>query len=89
MGYYRKRPVVIQAFRLGDEWPDWWHEAHIANNVTTHNNDGRLRGGPDYALIHTLEGVMRAEFGDWIILGVQGEIYSCKPDIFEKTYEPA
>lgn len=37
--------------------------------------------------IHTLEGVMRAELGDWIICGVKGELYPCKPDIFEATYE--
>ena len=39
--------------------------------------------------IPTLEGVMRASVGDWIIKGVNGEFYPCKPDIFEKTYEPA
>ena len=39
--------------------------------------------------IPTLEGVMHAEAGDWIITGVHGEQYPCKPDIFEKTYEPA
>lgn len=89
MGRFRKRPVVIEAFRLGDEWPDWWAEKHIANEVTTHNNDGRHRGGPDYAQIHTLEGVMRAEKGDWIIKGVRGELYPCKPDIFAEIYEPA
>lgn len=39
--------------------------------------------------IHTNEGVMRADVGDWIITGVEGERYPCKPSIFEKTYEPA
>lgn len=86
---FRKKPVVIEAFRLGEAWPDWWAEKHGRNEVTTHNEDGRWRGGPDYALIHTLEGVMRAERGDWIIRGVQGELYPCKPDIFAATYEPA
>ena len=38
--------------------------------------------------IETLEGVMHTEPGDWIITGVNGERYPCKPDIFEKTYEP-
>ena len=38
--------------------------------------------------INTLEGVMHANIGDWIITGVNGEQYPCKPDIFEKTYEP-
>ena len=84
---FRKKPVVIEAFQLGVKWPEWWHEKHITNEVTTHNADGRHRGGPDYALIHTLEGVMRAEKGDWIIRGVRGEIYPCKPDIFALTYE--
>lgn len=89
MAKYRKKPVVIEAFRLGDEWPDWWAERHIKNEVTTHNVDGRHRGGPDYALINTLEGQMRAEKGDWIIKGVKNEVYPCKPDIFAATYEPA
>lgn len=44
--------------------------------------------GPDLA-IQTLEGQMVARPGDWIIKGVKGEIYPCKPDIFEATYEPA
>ncbi|WP_204664866.1 hypothetical protein [Dyadobacter sandarakinus] len=43
----------------------------------------------DKILIPTLEGVMEASLGDWIIRGVNGEFYPCKPDIFEKTYEPA
>ncbi len=38
-------------------------------------------------IIHTLEGDMKANIGDWIIKGVNGELYPCKPDIFEKTYE--
>ena len=38
--------------------------------------------------IATLEGVMHANIGDWIITGVKGEQYPCKPDVFEKTYEP-
>lgn len=84
---FRKKPVVIEAFQLGGEWPDWWQEKHAANEVTTHNEDDRLRGGPDYALIKTLEGVMRAEKGDWIIKGIKGDIYPCKPDIFAATYE--
>lgn len=89
MPTFRKKPVVVEAFRLGEEWPDWWADAVTSCVVTTHNTDGRWRGGPDYADITTLEGTMRAYFGDWIIRGVKGEIYPCKPDIFEATYEPA
>jgi len=40
-----------------------------------------------YAVIYTLEGTMTADYGDYIIQGVNGEIYPCKPDIFEQTYE--
>ncbi len=87
---YRKKPVVIEAFKLGhDPMPDWFCDARSADAITTHNNDGRYAGGPDYCLIKTLEGEMRGEFGDFIIRGVKGEIYPCKPDIFEATYEPA
>jgi hypothetical protein len=46
--------------------PEWFVDARTANQVTTRNTDGRWRGGPDYALINTVEGVMRVEFGDWI-----------------------
>lgn len=42
----------------------------------------------EYLIIATLEGEMLANIGDWIIKGVKGEIYPCKPDIFEATYEP-
>lgn len=86
---YRKLPVEVEAFKLGEAWPDWWADAVSANKVKTYNQDERWRGGPDYALIQTLEGEMRAEKGDWIIQGVKGEIYPCKPDIFALTYEPA
>lgn len=44
-------------------------------------------GGPDSIAITTLEGVMHASEGDWVIRGVQGEFYPCKPDIFDATYE--
>jgi hypothetical protein len=89
---YRKKPVVIEAFRYGiNGWPDWFHDKHITNDIVT------FRGDEDYAPfdhseniwceIKTLEGVMRGDYGDFIVQGVNGEIYPCKPDIFEKTYE--
>lgn len=83
MGKYRKRPVVIDAFKLGHDFmPDWFLDKRSAGEITTHN-----RGGPVFALIQTLEGQMRAEAGDYIIRGLQGEVYPCKPDIFEATYD--
>ena len=74
---YRKKPAVIEAWQNSDEneFPLWVASADI----------GRESGG--VILINTLEGVMRAMPGDYIIKGVQGEIYSCKSDIFEATYE--
>ena len=49
---------------------------------------GQLDDGRIFVSIRTLEGTMRADEGDWIIKGVQGEFYPCKPDIFAATYEP-
>ncbi len=80
MAYYRKKPVIIEAFRFGfDEAPDWWIEARI---------DKACRVG-DNIYIVTLEGDMKVGLGDWVIKGVQGELYPCKNDIFLKTYEKA
>lgn len=94
MAKFRKKPVVIEAFQLGiglDLWPQW------AKDTLGHKVDGtvysRHAGGieivlhPQHADIRTREGVMRADLGDWIIRGVKGELYPCKPDIFEATYE--
>lgn len=89
MPKFVRKPVVIEAFRLGEEWPDWWADAVSANQVRTHNIMGEHSGGPDFAMLMSKDGVTRAEKGDWIIRGVKGEIYSCKPDVFEMTYEPA
>lgn len=88
MGLYRKKPVVIEAFQwTGDqyqtEYPEWVIK-EIANGKITFKNEGTLNVE---LLINTLEGVMIANQGDFIIKGVQGEIYPCKPDIFEVTYE--
>jgi hypothetical protein len=89
MSKFRKKPVVIDAFKLGDPWPDWFHEAVIRNDVITHlnkNADGKIVGTAD---IRAPEGTMTAAVGAWIIRGVKGEIYPCMPDLFEATYEPA
>lgn len=83
---YRKKPVVIEAYQYptneNDETvshPKWFLDCIIA---------GKIRASAfDYLEIETLEGVMKANPGDWIIKGVKQEIYPCKPDIFEATYE--
>lgn len=87
MPRFRKKPVVIEARQLLAQ--DSVHMEDVANWC-----GGRLRG---YALpldqrivqIDTLEGEMEASVGDWIIKGVMGEFYPCKPDIFALTYEAA
>lgn len=75
---YRKKPVVIEAIQLTeDSRPDVM--AFVPADLS---EDGGLT-------IHTLEGSLHASLNDWIIKGVQGEFYPCKPDIFEATYEEA
>lgn len=74
---YRKQPVVIEAIQLtvlniGEV------EAFVGGDAGTHPDGGLV--------IATLEGAMRARIGDFIIRGVNGEFYPCKPDIFAKTY---
>jgi hypothetical protein len=88
MAQYRKKPVVIDAFKWTGgpdqtEDPEWIIEALEDGRATFGtNNRGRTA-----ICINTLEGVMAADVGDWIIRGVKGELYPCKPDIFEATYE--
>jgi hypothetical protein len=78
MAKYRKKPVVIEA----TQWLG--HDTHP--KVSTMPREG---DEPSTGWIHTLEGPMKVTVGDWIITGVKGEHYPCKPDIFEMTYEAA
>lgn len=82
MPKFRKKPVVIEAIQWdgtnGDlikEWGAGFRQIEYDLN-------------PRILSIYTLEGTMEANLGDWIIKGVKGELYPCKPDIFEATYEP-
>lgn len=91
MSKYRKKPVIIEAekveellIKFREDWsnlPKWVEEAynnHIITTITTESFD-----------IKTLEGTMTATKNDYLIKGVDGELYPCKKDIFEKTYEKA
>ena len=81
MGRYRKKPVVVEAFKFGiDCMPDWFETA-------IKNGDVVFPVKPIGAKIRTLEGWLEADYGDYIIQGIKGEIYACKPDIFNMTYE--
>lgn len=84
MPKFRKKPVVVEAFPW--EPNDLAGAGRLAFWLGQNNADFIVN--PDHTLtIHTLEGDMRADKGDWIIRGVKGEFYPCKPDIFEATYE--
>ncbi len=90
MPKFRKRPIVIEAetakkliLATMSDWmslPVWFRAAY---------ERGDLIILPIGIIISTLEGKMEAGVNDWIICGVNGELYPCKADIFEKTYEPA
>lgn len=93
MAKYRKRPVVIEAVQFTEDMvrANVFYGRALPEGVyltrAQWHEDRRLiswRAG-----IKTLEGVMEVSDGDWIITGVKGERYPCKPDIFEQTYEPA
>jgi len=84
MKQFRKKPVVIDAIQLTQE--------NFKGLIDIAFTDSNLKSiGNDevgfYVLIETLEGNMKARWNDWIIKGINGELYPCKPDIFEKTYE--
>ena len=88
MAKFRKKPVVIEAFRLNERGliaEDWFWDAVTRNDIITHCF-GKHEPDPAWCEIKTLEGTMIANAGDYIIQGVHGEIYPCKADIFQKTY---
>ena len=77
MPFFRKRPITVEAIQYSGKG--------LAN--FTPEFRGVVKGLYDEPFIVTLEGRMKIKIGDWIIKGVNGEFYPCKPDIFEKTYE--
>jgi hypothetical protein len=82
MAKYRKKPVVIEA----EQWfPNKQIDGVIKSPILESTDDNPSGA---YGQIETLEGWMTCIPGDWIITGVKGEKYPCKPDIFEMTYEP-
>jgi len=99
MPKYRKQPVVVEAFQMtkerrldNSEWPTWLHRAWQKKLDEPGSffcaADGCLEGEKcTPVFIQTPKGTMRVAWDDWIIKGIQGELYPCKPDIFEATYE--
>ncbi len=81
---YRKKPVVIEAIQLKNN--------NVSKILSWIGGEGIVSGGYDnedmpFIYIETLEGTIIAIENDWIIKGIKGEFYPCKPDIFEMTYE--
>lgn len=99
MDQYIKKPVMIRAFQMtqarrkdNSEWPQWLHEKwqlEPTDPNALYPSNYPDSDGTDELEIFTLEGVHRVSFDDWIIQGIAGEIYPCKPDIFEATYVSA
>ena len=77
---FRKKPVVVEALQYNGR-----NGIEVLAFMDGQEAEEDFLG--DYVSITTLEGVMRADKGDWIIRGIKGEFYRCKPDIFDATYE--
>ena len=93
---FRKKPVVIEAFQVQPDhwsnppsWPEWFYEATQKPGDEPGAAFMAVGAGDGIGTVEifTLEGIHAAKVGDWIIRGVQGELYPCKPDIFAETYE--
>jgi hypothetical protein len=93
MPKFRKKPVVIEAVKWDGQSIDPMME-FLRSGAPWPATDGYIHGGIGFTppsgelTIPTLEGTHTARPGDWIIKGIKGEFYPCKPDIFEATYEP-
>ncbi|CUM77302.1 Uncharacterised protein [Blautia hydrogenotrophica] len=87
MARYRKKPVVIEAFQYDGDMIDSFGQPYVPEWAITATNDNIMYYDGPELFIRTLEGDHHVTVGDYVIKGVNGELYPCKPDIFEKTYE--
>lgn len=93
MAKYRKKPVVIEAYQYTGDFiennvwnaPTWIKQALDIGKLKYKE----VEDNPPELYVVTLEGDMKCDYGDYIIKGIKGELYPCKPDIFEETYEPS
>lgn len=90
----RKKPVIVEAFKFDGDLmnshgkyyiPEWAVEAHKSGIL--HFGVDHQHGLPYELFVETLEGTMKVDVGDYVIKGVKGELYPCKPDIFDETYD--
>ena len=84
---FRKKPVVIDAEQYDGSLESMVSISNWENRNLPLNAQARVYGHGSGLFCQTLEGPLRVSVGDWIIKGVHGEFYPCKPDIFEATYE--
>jgi hypothetical protein len=90
MPKFRKKPVVVEAMQfIGPDRSRLDYLMAFDDWVAANQGSRKCRYKGDTMIIPTLEGDHTASAGDWIIRGVQGELYPCKPDIFAQTYEAA
>ncbi len=84
MAKYRKKPIVIEAMQYTGS-----NLSEVLDFINAHSKTNRSHyiGGEGRLCVKTPEGNMRASFDDWVIIGIGGEVYPCKPDIFKATYE--
>lgn len=80
MPRYKKKPIIVEAIR-------WDGSLDTLDQIKALVGGRDIRYGEEGIQIDTLEGVVRASIGDFIIQGVSGEVYPCKPAIFDKTYD--
>ena len=89
---YKKKPIVVEAIQWNGNTNKQEIDEFVGNQLKAEIDSETAyvagMGKPTYSLlIETPEGTMKANKGDWIIKGISGEFYPCKPDIFEQTYE--
>lgn len=94
MPKFRKKPVVIEAFQItletrqdNKDWPNWLHSAWNKEPGSVGAFWPSGLGNEQQLFVQTLEGLLTVSFNDWIIRGTKGELYPCKPDVFEEIYE--
>lgn len=91
MPYFKKKPVVVQAHQLPEDESLYPYAArNILNWIleeSSYSANAYIDSATDQIKIFTLEGLMTAKPGWWIIKGIEGEFYSCDPEVFKKSYE--
>lgn len=86
---YRKRPVTIEAFQFDGDFKDKNGNVYVPDWAMEAFKNKTLFFVAENLYVKTLEGTMAVQIGNYIIKGIKGELYSCRADIFEKTYELA